>query len=275
MGGEGNILVHLSRHVQNDVVGLAGILLLLQRDLRRGSPSANQLHRIFCVDVHAGNSVSVVDVRAQLPLVDVPVGVIGVSVIGDEAHRAVFQQIVVDPVAQIAVDHHDFPPALAQRVRAGIPQIIERRFHLPASCAQVALAGHFHAVHLQNRLLYSGHRHVERHDLGFQPQPGNLILQILCRAQLLRAAAGTDIGRIRKYFHNLFRVHGVSSFFMFYIVIHPCQICKSRTASIFCSTFQRNRLTCVWFDAIISPVVIECTRDFHGPLAQLVRASGS
>lgn len=43
----------------------------------------------------------------------------------------------------------------------------------------------------------------------------------------------------------------------------------------FSHTFQRNPLTGDWFDAIIFPVVTECTRDFHGPLAQLVRASGS
>ena len=50
---------------------------------------------------------------------------------------------------------------------------------------------------------------------------------------------------------------------------------RSGGRCIFSHTFQRNPLTGDWFDAIIFPVVTECTRDFHGPLAQLVRASGS
>ena len=213
VGGKGDIFVHLSRHIQDDVVRLAGILLLLQRDFRRGHALTDQLYRVFGVDVHAGNPVSVVDIGAQLPLVNVPVGVVDASVIGDEAHSAVFQQIVIHPVAQVAVDHHDFSPAPAQRVGAGIPQIIERRFHFSASGAQIALAGHLHAVRLKSRLPHRRHRHVKGYDLGLQPKLRHLVLQILRRTQFLRTSAGADIGCIRKNLHDLFRIHSVPSFF--------------------------------------------------------------
>ena len=148
MGGKGNVLVNLSRHVQNNIVGLAGVLFLLQSNLRPGHALANQLDGILGVDVHAGNPAAVVDMGPQLPLVDIPIRVIGIAVVGHEAHRAVFQQILIEPVAQIPVNHHDFSPAKAQGVSIGVPQIAERCFHLSASGAQVSLTGHLHAVRL-------------------------------------------------------------------------------------------------------------------------------
>ena len=164
----------------------------------------------------------------QLPLVDIPIRVIGVAVVGHEAHRAVFQQILIEPVAQIPVNHHDFSPAKAQGVSIGVPQIAERCFHLSASGAQVSLAGHLHAVRLKNRLPDIRHRHVKGYNLRLQSHAGDFLLQVLRRAQLLRTAAGADIGGILKNVHNLLCIHKVPSFAS--MVTHRPGICKPKEA---------------------------------------------
>ena len=70
-------------------MGLAHILVLLQGDLCRLPAVPDDGNGILGVDVHAGDFHPLGDVASQLPLVDVPVGIIGVAVIGNEAQCAV------------------------------------------------------------------------------------------------------------------------------------------------------------------------------------------
>ena len=201
-------------------MGIAGVFLLLQGDPGSGYALADQLNGVLDIDVHTGDPVSLMYVGPQLPLINVPVAVVSVSVIGHNPQAAVCQDVLIHPIAQIAVDHDDFSPALAQGVGIVGPQIVEGRFHIVASGTQVALAGHLHSVRQERGLLYPGHGDLKGNEPGGKPKLRRLVPQVFRGAQLLRAAAGADIGGIRKDLHDLFRVHKETSicFFCFLMV---------------------------------------------------------
>ena len=130
MGGQHDPLVGGAGQFRDHIAGSALILLLLQLD---GSPLGtcrDQLHRILGIDVHTGDLVALVHIAAQLPLVDITVGVIAVAVVGNEAHRAVFQDVLIQPVAQVAVHQNDPATAICQRLAGLVGQIIQLRFQI-------------------------------------------------------------------------------------------------------------------------------------------------
>jgi len=57
-------------------------------------------------------NLALAHIAAQLPLIDVPVRKIDISVIGDKTQSTMVKEVMVGPVAQITVDHHDLSPAL-------------------------------------------------------------------------------------------------------------------------------------------------------------------
>ena len=207
MSGEGDVLVGLAGHIQDHVMGLTGILLLLQDDLGGGSTLADKRDGRLGIDVHAGDLVALADEAAQLPLVDVEIAVVGVSVIGDEAHGTVLQQVLVHPVAHVSVHHDDLALALAQAVGIGGAEIIEGSLHLMGTGAEIALAGDLLSVDQKLRFLDGGHIHIEGTDLGLQPQFRHLSLQVLSSLQFLRAATHAHIGRLPEDLHDLICIH--------------------------------------------------------------------
>ena len=72
MGGEGDVFVRLAGQIQDNVVGLALIFVLLQDDFCCFGIIADQFNGILGVDIHAGQLIALVDIAAQLPLVDIP-----------------------------------------------------------------------------------------------------------------------------------------------------------------------------------------------------------
>ena len=213
MGGEHNILLYLAGHIQHHILRGAGVFLLLQGDLRRFRPLLDQGDSILGVDVDTGDHIAFAHIAAKLPGVDVPVGIIGVSVVGDEAHRAVGQNVLVHPVAQIAVDHHDLAPALAQRPGILVAQIIKRSLQRRAPRAHIAPAGNILSIDGEGSLLNVPQGHLKGLMYRLQTPCGNALAQILRRLLFRWTASHTDVGGIGKNLHNLFCVHMLSSSF--------------------------------------------------------------
>ena len=93
-------------------------MFLLQNDLGGLGALLHKLDRILGVDVYTGKKIALGNIGAQLSLVDVPVGIVQVAVIGNKANCTVFQKVLIPPVTQIAVDHNDLTFAGFQAVRA-------------------------------------------------------------------------------------------------------------------------------------------------------------
>ena len=113
MGGKDNVLFPLPGHVQDYVMALALIFPLIQQNLRRLRALFYKGNRRLGIDIHTGNLVSLMYEAAQLPLVNIKIRIIGVAIIGDEAHRAVFQQVLIEPVAHVAIHQNNLASALA------------------------------------------------------------------------------------------------------------------------------------------------------------------
>ena len=161
VGGEHNILLRLAGHIQHHILGGVGVFLLLQGDLRCFGTLLDHCNGILGVDVDAGDHIALAHIAAKLPGVDIPVGIVGVAVVGDEARRAVGQNVLVHPVAQIAVDHHDLAPALAQRPSILVAQIIKRGLQLCVTGAHIALAGNILPINGEGRLFNVPQGHLK------------------------------------------------------------------------------------------------------------------
>ena len=207
VGGEHDGFGNFAWQVQNDVPGFALVFRLLQDDFRRGGPGIHNGDGVLGVDVHAGDLIPVGYAGSQLPLVHVVVNIVGVAVVGDEAHGPVGEQVLIDPVTQVAVDEDDFALAAAQGAGVlAVPQVVEGGLHRAASGIFVALAGIFLAVQGQGGFLQVRHLHGEGLDDRLA-EGGAAGQEIFGAAQLLRAAAGTNVGRVLENFHDLFASH--------------------------------------------------------------------
>ena len=212
MSGERNILRNLTWHIQQHILGTSGVFLLLQGNFNCLYLFFNQRNSILGIDIDTGDDFSLAHKMPQFPLVNVPVRKIGIAIIGDKAQGTAVKHIMVDPIAQITVDHNDFSLALAQRIIIQIPQVVKGRLHFPTAGTQIAFAGNLHAVSQKFRFLNLGHGHRERLDFCFQTHLRKLLAQIFCRFPFLRTAAGTDIGSIPENFHDVFCMHNLTSF---------------------------------------------------------------
>ena len=201
MGGENDPAVSFAGHFQHHIVTFPGVFLLLQLDGSFLDTCFDDAHRILGVDIHAQQLVALADEAAQFPLIDVPVGVIHIAIVGDEAHSAVFQNVLIDPVAQVTVDHNDLAAAQGEAVVIGAAQVVQRCGDFAAAGAEIALAGNFLAVYAQAGSFHIRQIHFECFQLGFQTQIRAALLQILGAAQFFRSAAHTHIGGIFKNFH--------------------------------------------------------------------------
>ena len=91
MSRQYDVLRYIARQVHHHIVRLAGILRLLDADLGSSRAGIHQMHRVLGVDVDAQDLVTLADIAAKLPLVNIAVGIIAISVIGNKANSAVFQ----------------------------------------------------------------------------------------------------------------------------------------------------------------------------------------
>ena len=198
MSGKDDVFAVFAGNIQNHIVGISGILLLLQGDDRGLSAGLYQLNGILGVDVDTQHFLALVYILSQLPLINIPVGVIGVAVIGDKAYSAIFQQILVLPVAQIAVKEDDLTLALAKTAGGIVPQIVNRCLHGAGTGAEISLAGDLRSVNGQSGGFHIGHGNGKRFQGGLKTQFFTLCLQIESAAQLFRGAAGADISGIGK-----------------------------------------------------------------------------
>ena len=211
VGGKDNVLFPLPGHIQHNVVAFALVLPLLQCNLRcLGSP-VHKGDGSLGIDIHTGDLVALVNVAPQLPLVNIKIHIIGIAVIGNKAHRAVFQQILVEPIAHVAVHQNDLAPALAEGPGIPRPQVIKGRFHHAAARVPVALAGDRFPVHPQSVRFHIRHIHAECFQACFQAHIGHPLPEIFRGLQFLLSSAHTDIGCVMENLHNLIRCHDFSS----------------------------------------------------------------
>ena len=215
VSGQDDILRYLARQIQNHIVGIFLGLGLLQLDFSHFCPVLYQQNGILGVDIHTGKKISLGNIASQLPLVNVPVSIVGVAVIGHKAHSALFQNVLIGPVPQIAVHQHNLPPAAGKALGGGIPQVIKGCLHLSRAGAQIPLAGNLLPIRQENGFFYRSHVHSKGLNHRFAPKPLTLPGDILRSPQLLRAASGAHISGLLKNPHNILLVHG--NLLLFYL----------------------------------------------------------
>ena len=208
MRGEHDPLVRLAGQLADDIVGLARELVLLEDDPGGLRAGADQPDGGLGVDVHAGNLHALAHIGAQLTLVDILIGVVGVAVVGDEAGGAACKQVLILPVAQEAVQQHDFAFAGREGAGVGLRHIDKRRFDFAAAGAQIALAGNLPAVDGQAGMLHGCHRHVERLKPRGKAELLAFTHQIPGAGELLLRAAYADIGGVVQNAVDGFYIHG-------------------------------------------------------------------
>ena len=214
--------VGFAGNVKHDVLGVALVFVLRKRDFCGCDIVFNQRDRILCVDVHAGELLAVgctgTDIRAQLTLVDIAVGIKDIAVVGNEAHSTVFDEIMVHPITEIPVDEHDFTADLGQLhfIAAG-GQIVKRRFRLAGAGTQIPLARNllcFTAAERDRQRVFRDGRHVDdkRVKACLQTERGTVTCDVFGSCAFRVRAAGADIGGIRKNFFNNRCIHMCDSF---------------------------------------------------------------
>ena len=212
MSRKDNILIHLSRHIQHHILGGSHILLLFQDNFSALNPFFNQGDGILDIDVDTRDDFAVAYIAAQLPGINVPVGIIHMTVIGHKANSTVFQQILINPIAKVTVNQNDFPLALMQRPSVIGTQIIEGSFHGTASGAHITLAGNADTIGQKCGLLDISQRDIKWLKRCFQAKLSHLLPQIFRCFLFLRSSAHTDVGRVGENFHYIFCIHRYSSF---------------------------------------------------------------
>ena len=207
VGGKDDVLAVLTGDVQNHIVGITGVFLLLQGDGSRLGTALYQFNGILGVDVHTQHLVALMDEFPQFPLINIPVCVVSIAVIGDKTDSAIFQQILIFPVTQVTVEHYDLALALLETVRIIITQIINRGFHSAGTGTEISLTGNFLTIYGQRGRLDGGHGNGKGLQGGIVTQCFALCLQIQGAFELFRSAAGTDIGGFFDDFINDLNIH--------------------------------------------------------------------
>ena len=159
MGGKGDPFFAEPRNFRHHVVGFAVVFPLLNDHANPLHPVLHQLQRFLGVDAHPQNLFALGYVGAKLLLVDVAVLIAHVAVIGDKAHRAVFQQILIQEIANARIQQHDFALRPGQGRRVRVRQIQKLRFYFAAAAALIALAGNGLAIRKQGSGMHLRHGH--------------------------------------------------------------------------------------------------------------------
>ena len=84
--------------------------------------------------------------NVELLFGDVPVPIVDVAVVSEEAHGAVCQQILVEEIPHAGVQQGDLAPHRRQGGRVRVGQVAQLRFHSAAAAAPVTPAGDLLAV---------------------------------------------------------------------------------------------------------------------------------
>ena len=149
----------------------------------------------------------------QIPLVDVPVGVVEVAVLEEDASGPGLHQVLIGEVADaLAVQQHDLVlgPGDGDLVQPG--HVIELALLLAAAAAEEALAGDLLPVGKDPGLLHLRHGHGEALKPGLGAQLLAAGLQIFRHLQLLRRAAAVDKVGVQKDLFQSALIHGACSF---------------------------------------------------------------
>ena len=153
---------------------------------------------------------------AQIPLVDVPVGVVEVPVLEEDGLGAGLHQILVQEIADaLGVHQNDLVlrPGHGDLVLPG--HVVELALHLAAAAVEEAPAGDLLPVGPDMGLLHFRHGHGEALQPRRDAQRLAARFQILRRPQLLRCAAAVDIVGILEDLFQGSGVHGQDSFRFF------------------------------------------------------------
>ena len=106
MSGKDYLVLYFSGEGQYYVSGLAVVLVLSDAQLYFAEVVFYELEGVLDVYVDAGDLDSVADKAAKLPVVYIPVGIVDVSVVGYDPQTAVIYNVLISPVAQVAVYHN-------------------------------------------------------------------------------------------------------------------------------------------------------------------------
>ena len=144
-----DIFLALALQLDYDVLRISYVFVLLDLDPDLLYAVLDHLDRVLGIDIDAEDLFSLAYVGTKLALIDITVGIVDVSVKGDEGDRAVVNEVSVSPISEVGIDHNDLSAALRERIFVSRAEVVKLTLCNSRAAKEIRLAVDLLAVGIE------------------------------------------------------------------------------------------------------------------------------